>query len=241
MYVDILSQNAFVSYNVKMANLVGLNAAVYLAVISNVAYDEVTGGTNNTGIFELDRNWIEAKTALTVEEQYVCDNILSRLGIIEVLDDDRVKVGIHFDVVASILTESDLKVLDELRKKAKVKRGEEKHSKNYYIIKRIKTKVEEKSLPEVVKTAINTWLDALAEKNQAISSQAVDIWINTIDSYTNNDSVKVKIYEQAAMLGMYNVNNAIQKYELTKKSPANGNFIGAEQKIGTTVNKQRKF
>ena len=52
MYVDILSQNAFVSYNVKLANLVGLNAAVYLAVISNVAYDEVTGGTNNTGIFE---------------------------------------------------------------------------------------------------------------------------------------------------------------------------------------------
>lgn len=239
MYVDILSQNATVSYNVKLANIVGLNAAVYLAVVSNAAYDDVTTGSNTTGIFELNRNWIEAKTTLSKAEQDVCDKVLERLGIIEVLDDSRTKVGINFDVLAGILLENDIKALAELQKKAKVKRGEEKKSKAYYQVQAIKKKVTEKVSSEIVLNSISRWLDSLAEMNQSISSQTVDIWISTVDNFTTDDSVKAKIYDQAAMLGMYNVNNAINKYKESIKT-ANG-FIGAEQRIGTSVDKNRRF
>lgn len=239
MYIDLLSQNAQVSVNVKLMQILGINAALYLAVLSDIAYTEVQNG-NTSGTYVLNRAAISKRTTLSSAEQDVCDKILERVGILEILNSERTEVGINFDTVTAIVLENDPKNLMELQKKAKVKRGEEKHSKAYYQIQNIKKKVAEKVKSETVLNSINRWLDGLAEMNQAISSQTVDIWISTIDSFTTDDAVKVKIYDLAAMLGMYNVNNAINKYKESTKT-VNGSFIGAEQKIGTAVDKNRRF
>ena len=239
MYIDLLSQNSQLSINIKLANLFGLNAAAYLSVLTTIAQAEVENG-NVSGTYILNRDYIEKKTTLSPAEQDVCDKVLERIGVLEILDDARTTVGLHLDVLAAMIIESDPKVLADIQKKAKVKRGEEKHSKAYYQIQNIKKKVEDRVSVLIVREAICTWLDSLAEKNQSISSQTVDLWIKTVDNFTTDNSVKVKIYEYAAMLGMYNVDNAIAKYKESTKA-GNGSFIGAQQRVGTSIDTKRRF
>ena len=52
--------------------------------------------------------------------------------------------------------------------------------------------------PEVL-IAYNNWIDALLEAKKPITRQALDIYQNNLNNYTDNKQAKIKILEIATM------------------------------------------
>lgn len=105
MYNDIINN---VSFNVKTAHLFGLNTAVYWAVLCDISVQVVKKETYDAeGYFKLDREYVEAQTALSVAEQMNCDTQLSKAGLLQVHKDDPDRIGLYIKNWVALITEDD--------------------------------------------------------------------------------------------------------------------------------------
>lgn len=105
MYNDIINN---VSFNVKTAHLLGLNTAVYWAVLCDISVQVVKKQTYDAdGYFKLDREYVEAQTALSTKEQYNCDTQLSKVGLLQVHPEDPDKLGLYVKNWVALITEDD--------------------------------------------------------------------------------------------------------------------------------------
>lgn len=105
MYNDIINN---VSFNVKTAHLLGLNTAVYWAVLCDISVQVVKKQTyDENGYFTLNREYIEAQTALSTTEQYNCDTQLSKVGLLKVHQDNPDKIGLYIKNWVALITEDD--------------------------------------------------------------------------------------------------------------------------------------
>lgn len=121
MYFDITHN---IEVNKKLIKIVGLNCATYWAELSCILrkvynkdkYDE------DTGYFQLDRRYIEDQICLTLEEQYQCDTILIKLGVMMQDDTDETRSTIKLDAskIFCMIAESDEDQVKKIAKNIKV-------------------------------------------------------------------------------------------------------------------------
>lgn len=117
MYNDIINN---VSFNVKTAHLLGLHAAVYWAVICDISVQVVKKGTyDDQGYFKLDREYVEAQTALSPAEQMNCDTQLSKVGLLQVHKDDPDRIGLYIKNWVALITEDDPTTLNAVLAQSK--------------------------------------------------------------------------------------------------------------------------
>ena len=104
MLVDVLSLQNYQSYNVLLANKIGLNNAIYLSVLIDLFHlasqsDSVIGDD----YFWIDREYVKSRTTFSVEDQLKFEETLIRMGFIY-LSEDKKYVRIDLNVVTGIST-----------------------------------------------------------------------------------------------------------------------------------------
>ena len=83
MLIELLSMDNYVSYNIKIAEIFGLHASIYLSELMNIN-DKAIRKSKITGesYFTVDRNYIEKRTTLTKSEQLKIDESFKQIGLL---------------------------------------------------------------------------------------------------------------------------------------------------------------
>lgn len=145
--------NLFISVNQKAIKLFGLETATYFAVITQIVPRVAAKQTaDEKGFFPIDRHYVEDQSGLTLEQQYHCDTILVKNGVLCESAETRDKISVDLKRYFSVLTETDAKVLDEIKKRAILSKSAlEKDASNARAAKRAEERAEKARQAELEK------------------------------------------------------------------------------------------
>ena len=115
MLVDLLSMSNYGHYNIKLAQLIGLDASVYLCELMNVTEKATRKKKMSDNFFTLDRDYITDRTTIDLKRQLELDEFLYRLGIITPSNDDKNTLSVDVSMVASLVTAPDEDMKKEIR------------------------------------------------------------------------------------------------------------------------------
>ena len=76
MILDLLSTDMYISFNIKLAHRIGLQAAIYLGELLNINKKAIQKEKIIDGnFFKLNRDYIEQRTTLQKQEQKELDKL----------------------------------------------------------------------------------------------------------------------------------------------------------------------
>ena len=205
MLLDLLSPENYVSYNVKIAQTMGLHAAIYLSELININRKAINKQKIDDHCFTINRQYIENRTTITTEEQLKLDKQLQDVGVLGKKADSPNEVYIDVNALTNMIAAGDAKLLDKVTRLTKLKDiGSAKVG-----------KMTQKQLDiEKCKTAISTtnaelqealcgWVEGVFMRpNGFLSKRAVTIFQNELYAYTNGDlDLALKLVDIATVGG----------------------------------------
>ena len=244
MLLDVMSSYNYVPVNTKAIKLFGLPTAAYFAVLADIYPRVVSKKLNelmNIGYFTVDRSYVESKCGLSPEEQYTCDLGLERVGVVQINPQNRDMIGISMDTMFACLAENDVKLLDQLRKKAKTKKTDETAGKRAGQVKTFSAHACTLTHVPEVQEAFRTWVTAMVESGKAKMSKAVvELFYNAMSTYTQDPAVQCEILRQATMSGYTNAEWVISSLSRTSKTNS-ATRLNAPQKEFAGVDDSETF
>ena len=205
MLFELLATDMYVSYNVKLAKTLGLNASIYLSELININRKAIEKNKIKDGYFKINRDYIEERTTLNKADQKDLDKILSEVKAISIGEtSDMLKVDM--DVLTSLIL-GDQKIVTELPGS---KRG--RPSKQEIIMRALKANIETTN-PEL-RQAYEDWIDAVSAKNGWMTKVHVLEGQRVIDEYTKKDlDMALEIVKIATMGGYRDMTWATSEFE----------------------------
>lgn len=219
MLIDILNSNNYISFNITIAKVFGLNAAVYCSELLNIYKKcELKNKFVDDNYFKLDRKYIFDRTSLSIEDQIKVDANLMKVNIISKHKDDPDIIKFDFELLYSIASSEDLKLLDKVSKKVKINSPKgTRESMRQRMINDVKNSIECSNYELL--TALRNWVDSIfANPNGYLSKSVVKIFQTTLNNYTKGDlDLALRIVEIATTQGYKNCEWAINVYEKDMK------------------------
>lgn len=199
MNLDILSiTHNYGSYNVKLANLVGLEVACYFQVLVDALHQAVKKNkVNADGFFRIDRKYVCEKTTLSTSQQKQCDEILASAGLLLRHSDRNDLISMDLAAAVQLLQGNDSKLESDIKASvAKIKLAEKNSNNVQFISQSLKNKIKETDFD--IRNALFDWVDSLQGKANATT---VEVFERDLNNYTTDKNVKLKIIEIAAVNG----------------------------------------
>lgn len=208
MLIDILSTNNNVCFNSKIAKLVGLKAAIYVAEILNI-YDKATRKNvlSEDRYCTIDRDYVETRTTLTTEEQLEAEDVLKTSNILETAADGSVYLNVN--TILNLLASFTAPV-PVVHKKKKSPLVRTKREAAFDALKEeICTENEE------LKQAYEDWIDAVcANPKGFLSRKAVKIFQENVERFANHNlDIALKVIDLATVGGYRDATWAIDLYK----------------------------
>ena len=242
MWLDIMSQYNTLQVNIKLANLLGLEVATYWAALMDV-YARVVNKfkdelESNSGYFELDRDYITKRTTLTLDKQLEIDTGLGKLGVLKHRGENELNwITLDVEKLCAILVDDSIDAIRDIQRVSKLRREDTTRAKKAAV--RINLVAALKETDPDVLTAYNNWIDALLEAKKPITRQALDIYQNNLNNYTDNKQAKIKILEIATTNAYTEFAWSMKIYE--KDYRGNGTFIGVRQSRAGGIDPNSSF
>lgn len=216
MLIDLISSDNFISFNIKLANTIGLHSAIYINEVLNILRKAERKDKLQDGFITLDRNYIAERTTLRVEEQYTIDKKLAKISLLELKIDSPDMVKLNLDTLTAITTEEDASMLTKVHKLTKVtgvSNAATKMSQRQCIIQNLKESIDVTC--EELCSAYRDWIDGVyAKPNGFLSKKAISVFQQTIDNYTKGDlDLALKLLEIATVNGYRVAEWAINVFE----------------------------
>lgn len=191
MFNELFKEN---SYNIKLANMVGLESAVYLNAI--LSLDQ----TSN-----IDRDKIKTITTLSIEKQRAIDLMFVKLNIFELVSSNTINV--NYPALLALYNENNEDILNTTIPKI-TKRKTKSDAIRDELKFLIKTDNGE------LRDAYMSWIDSVFAKQGWMSKKSVELGQKLIDSYSNrNLDVAIELLNIAAVGGYRDIQWAINSYE----------------------------
>ena len=211
MLIELLSTSNYVSYNVKLAQILGLNTAVYLSELMNVNDKAIRKNKIDNKYLVLSREYITERTTLMEEEQLKIDNNLIKIGILEKGEKEN-QLALNISNLTALVMTEDEDVIESIKKLTKLKNKGSRKTKAEKIKEELRTNVITDN--EELKEAYNDWIDAVYAKQGWLSKKAILHAQNVIDTFTNrNLDIALKILDIAAVNGYRDMDWAVTKYK----------------------------
>lgn len=211
MLIELLSTSNYVSFNIKLANLLGLQTAIYISEIMNVNDKAIRKDKISESSFSLDRDYITKRTTISVDEQLEIDKNLIKLGIVEKPNEDVNCLVLNISILTALLMSSDEELLENVEHLSKLKTKKSKTTKADAIRQNLKTNIVTTNV-ELIE-AYSDWIDAVYAKQGWMSKKAVTIGQGVVDNFSNRDlDVALTVISIAAMHGYVDMQWAINKY-----------------------------
>lgn len=207
MLVELLSQSNYQSFNIKLAQLLGLESSIYLSALIDINEKAYRKDKIIDGFFIVDRDYVEQRTTLNKTRQSKIENELSRVGILQ-LSNEYIKINL--EILTSLVLEENediRKDLSSFRKAATAK------SKGDYILNAVKSNIDQ-TLPIELQQAYSNWLDSVYSKFNFINKQTLFNAQTEVNNAANHDlNVAVDIVNIAAANGWKDMKWAVKVYK----------------------------
>lgn len=212
MLIDLLNTDNYVSYNVKIAESLGLTTAVYLTELININHKAyLKEKLDPEGFFTVDRKYVLKRTTLDSTVQCELDKALVKLNVLQVSNNSKNSIKLDLEALASLITQVDVKKLAEISKKV-LPQKDKKKSQREAIIDNLKSNIVETN--EELRSAYFEWIDAVYSKQNWMSKKAVVEGQQLINSYSNHDlDLALKILDIAIMGAYRDIHWAISSFE----------------------------
>lgn len=208
MLIELLSMSNYVHFNVKLAQILGLNSAIYLGQIMDINEKAIRKNKVDENFFTIDREYITKRTTIPEKEQKEIENNLIKIGILERSEKDSNTLQLNLTVLTSILMSPDEDLLKNVENLAKPKKTKTKSEK---IIENLKENII--TLNPELRQAYFDWIDAVYQKDGFMTKAAVIAAQGTVDKFSNrNLDIALKILEIAAINGYRDITWAINNY-----------------------------
>jgi hypothetical protein len=213
MLIDLLSTANYISFNIKVAEIVGLHAAIYISELMNINDKAIRKNKTEENCFNVDREYLCKRTTLPQEEQIEIEKTLIKIGILTKPKTDTNCICLNINVLTSLLVSNDEKLYGDIKQLSKSK----KQTKADKIRQALKDNII--TTNEELKQAYDEWIDAVYAKQGWMSTKSVSVAQRTIDEYSNRDlDVALKIIEIATINGYRDMEWAINKYKTDYKN-----------------------
>lgn len=238
MLIELLSTSNYVSYNVRLAELLGLHTAIYLSELMNINEKAIKKDRLDNNYFTLVRSYITSRTTLDEKEQLDIEDNLFKLGILE-QGEQKDTISLNITTLTTLMMDPDEKLIDKiskLKKKSGNKRGKTKAD---AIKENLKANL--KVTNEELRDAYCGWIDAIYDKQGWMSVKCVTVAESTVDSFSNrNLDVALKLLEIASIHGYRDIQWAINKYNQEFKvsyqtSPSPKRVVTSNSELSTEV------
>lgn len=212
MLIDLLNTDNYVSYNVKIAEALGLNAAVYITELINInnkAY--LKEKLDSEGFFTVDRKYVTKRTTLDATMQRDLDKALVKLQVLEVSSVVKDKIKLDLGALAQLITGTDVKKLSEIADVVAIKSDKKKTQKEK-IVDSLKANILETN--EELRAAYFGWIDTVFAKQGWMSKKSVTEGQAVINAYSNHDlDLALKILDIADQNAYRDMQWAVTRFE----------------------------
>lgn len=208
MLIDLLSMANYNSYNVNLANIIGLHEAIYISELININEKAIKKNKiSDEGYFTVDRKYITSRTTFDKKEQLEIDKTLNNLKIIHIADNVNV-ISIDLQVLTGIIMSADEKLTKDI---SSIVNKKQKRTKQQVICDELKKNIVTTN-SELI-DAYSNWIDSVIAKDGWMSKQAVISAQQLIDANSNrNLDVALKIISIASINGYRDMQWAVNKY-----------------------------
>lgn len=216
MLFDLLSTDMYVSYNVNLAHIIGLTAAIYLSELININRKAIDKDKLNDGFFNVDRKYIEKRTTLSDKEQKDLDKVLVEVGLINKGTKES-HISVNMDALTGLLLEPNKRIVDKAVSIAK----RSKPTKKEVIIQNLKLSVQTTN-SELIE-AYSNWIDSVYARQGWMSKEAVTEGEKLIDTFSGKDlDIALDVLKIASINGYRDISWAVEEYKKRNKSSYNG-------------------
>lgn len=232
-YYDVLSADSYGRFNRKLAKLTNLQTAVYWSEILDIITKVVKKKKfDDQGYFKLDRKYVEERTSINLDSQFECDSVLEKLAVLQRHEADPNLIKVELATMEQILITDDVKQLDLPKNIVKRTVTQKAADKKAAILMMLKNHIKETD-PEL-QTAYKNWIDVTYDKGMCKTAQ-VQLFIDTINKFTADKNVKLKLINIAISLSYKVADWAINKYT------ADNHLALGAQKTSTGVSSKFEF
>lgn len=211
MLIELLSTSNYVSYNVQLAELLGLHSAIYLSELMNINEKAIKKDKLDNNYFTLVRSYITSRTTLDEKEQLEIEENLLKLGILE-RGEEKDSISLNITTLTTLMMGADEQLIDKVSKmKKKQTQNKGKATKAEAIKNNLKANLKVQNAE--LRDAYCAWIDAVYDKQGWMSVKCVNVAEKTVDDFSNHDlDVALKLLEIAAIHGYRDIQWAINLY-----------------------------
>lgn len=204
MYLDLFDE---LRLNKRLVKLAGFEVAAYWAELQSILKQVVKKQTaDEHGFFNLDRDYVERETTLSLTKQLKCDELLTKAGVLikDPENPNRIAIGVH--AMIEYITDEDTTKL----KKTKAVKADEKAAKIAGIKITMKKAIIEPDIE--VRAAYERWVDGMIDAaNCRFTKAVVQLFEKTVTEYTTDKATRLKIIEIATASSYRDATWAINK------------------------------
>ena len=183
MLIELLSTSNYVSFNIKLAELLGLHTAIYVSELMNINDKAIRKDKISDSSFSLDREYVKKRTTLQIEEQLEIEDQLIKLGVVEKPTDDENCVTLHLNILTTIMMDPDEELIGKIKKLSSSKGNSKgKATKADAIRQNLKTNILSTNV-ELIE-AYSDWIDAVYAKEGWMSKKAVMLGQQIVDDFS---------------------------------------------------------
>lgn len=222
MLIELLSYNNQLSFNVKLAHMIGLQGAVYIAILIEINSKAYRKGVLDGDYFVVDRAWITDKTTLSETEQLKLDQTLSKIKLLTISETSLNKLKLNIEVIASFVTSEDVKQTD-----VKQIVDTNLNTKSYGEVELQKLKQAISSTNPELRDAYTHWIETVISKQGWLSRQSVIAAQEIVDKFANHDLDKaLNLIHVADINGYRDMSWAVNNFKNASKMNSNSNISG---------------
>lgn len=204
MYLDLFDE---LRLNKRLVKIAGFEVAAYWAELQSILKQVVKKNTaDEFGFFNLDRDYVERETTLTINKQLKCEEKLISLGVIAKDPENPNRLAISVASMIEVITDEDTK---KLKKSSAIKK-DEKAAKIAGIKITMKKALLETDLD--LRRAYELWVDGMVDAaNCRFTKAVVQLFEKTVTEYTTDKNTRLKIIEIATTNSYRDATWAINK------------------------------
>lgn len=231
MLIELLSTSNYVSYNIKLAEILGLHTAIYLSELMNINDKAIRKDKLDENKFTLQRDYIKSRTTLDENEQIEIENKLLKMGILEKGDNPN-DMSVNINVLTTLAMSQDESLINNCKKIASTK--SKRQSKEDSIKNSMKLCIQTNN--KELREAYCLWIDAVYARQGWLSKAAVIEAQSIIDKYSNrNLDIALNVLKIAAMNGYRDINWAINKMPQYNSPASFENHKSSPKQLSTEV------
>jgi hypothetical protein len=227
LYLDLFDE---IRLNKKLVKLAGFEVAAYWAELQSILKQVVKKHTmDEQGFFNLDRDFVERETTLTVAKQLKCDEKLISMGVLVKDPENPNRICISVHGIVEVITNEDT---SKLKKTGKTT-ADVKAAKIAGIKATMKKAILEDDLE--LRAAYERWIDGMVDaQNCKFTKAVVQLFEQTVTGYTKDRALRLKIIEIATVNSYKDATWAINRIYNPGKFTSQATKL-PEQKICTGV------